>query len=196
MATRRLHASEVLKMLPRSEVDERKIKLSGICFRSWQARKHAPKELTPSLSGSALRGRLASAWCEKARGALLDFHGLYFDNEWKAPLRFFIPMIDEERSGVLSTDRSAGDCGEKSSLLLLAFSPFHGEHVFGCRTKEEQGRMRKLRSSKHEIRYKFEMRRSKCEMADALQHILDSAIWISSFLRISKFGFRISSSIT
>lgn len=151
MATRLLHGSEASNILPRCEVDEGKQRLPGFCFKSWQARKQAPMEFTPSPSGNALRGRLASVWCEKARGALFDFPGHDFEKEWETPLRFFIPMIDEGRSTTLMKDRSAGDCGEKTSLLLLAFSPFLGERAT---VRHEQ--------RKREPWEKFEHRSTKC----------------------------------
>ena len=152
MATRLLHVGEASMILPRCEVDNGKSHPPGICFKSWQARKHAPREFTPSLSGSALRGRLASAWCEKARGALFDYPEHVFDKEWETPLRFFIPTIDGGRSPLSVSDRSAGECGEKTSPLLLAFSPFLGEHATPLYKTEEKGAMGKIRNSKNEIR--------------------------------------------
>ena len=150
MATQQIHASEASKMLLRSEVGGGKTKLPGTCFKSWQARKHAPKEFTPSLSDTAFRGRLVPAWRGKARAALFDFHELYFDNEWKTPLRFFIPATNTGRSATMDSDRTAGDCGEKTSLLLLAFSPFLGERATVC---NEQRKM--------ELWEKFENRSTK-----------------------------------
>ncbi len=145
MTTRQPHASEVEDILPEHESPGGETILHVFRFEGGQARKHAPKEFipqsrdplaclqqagAPSLSGIALRGRLLSKWYDRIRDPHQDLFMSPFVAEGRAPLKPFVLRKDEGRSVALKPDRSSGDRGEKTSLLLLAFSPIidWGEH--------------------------------------------------------------------
>ena len=94
----------------------------------WHVRKRSMNELTPSHSGSSLRGRYDPLRCRKSRGCQEWRGAILFNGRKgrKVPLRPFPLLIDEGRGAAYTANRPADEYREKASLLLLAFSPFVG----------------------------------------------------------------------
>jgi len=82
-----------------------------------QARKRGLKEFTPSLPGSALRGRLVPHRCGETRASTWT-NGLRFDRNknGKIPLRSFRHKPYEEGPARLDAGNSSGGSREKASF--------------------------------------------------------------------------------
>lgn len=146
MSSRQRRRYSTVVALPPPGMDRRMKFSPPSCPVIRHAQRYGPKELTPSLSGGALRGRIIRSWCGITRAHRLPVTGFLFriTMGWKVPLRSSTLAKTLERHAISVAGRPTDECREKASLLLLAFSPFAGD----CTDVEQRKEFHRIKEQK------------------------------------------------